>query len=547
MDRLIGLEPSNVVAVRIEPGQKCSGHLTLRNVMYTMPVAFRLQPLNKPRYTVRPQSGIIPPLQTLTVEVTYHLPPGSALPASFPRCEDSFQLHSVVVPGAAVKDPSSTLDSVPSDWFTTRKKQVFIDSGVKVMFVGSPVLVRLVKEGSMDEVREVLERSDPSWGAADAADEQGQTLLHLAIAQARPDLVQLLLEFGADVEARGGYGSSPLEAAAAAGEALIAELLLARRARTERSETSTYGAIHLAAGGGHMDVLRLLLLKGADPDSPARDGSTALHLAVEERRRDYARLLLANGARTDVRSTGDGETPLHAAARLGDEQMVKLLLQKGANKDVRSRHGKTAYDVAVEHGHARLFDALKLGDRLCAAAREGDVRAINRLLESGAAVNGRDQHGWTALHRAAFKGRADAVRTLLDKGVDVDARDEDGYTALHCGAESGQFDVVELLVKKGADVEARTNKGVTALQVAESLQYAGIMRILVHGGALKDGARQVGGVARFAKTMELRDEQISNGGLKMKTTMKKKKQARERPMRSSFDRSSMAAMAVSGA
>ncbi|KAF8007479.1 hypothetical protein BT93_K1483 [Corymbia citriodora subsp. variegata] len=545
MDRLIGLEPSNVVAVRIEPGQKCCGHLTLRNVMYTMPVAFRLQPLNKPRYTVRPHSGIISPLQTLTVEVTYHLPPGSALPASFPRCDDSFQLHSVVVPGAAVKDPSSTLDSVPSDWFTTKKKQVFIDSGVKVMFVGSPVLVRLVKEGSMDEVREVLERSDPSWGAAGAADQQGQTLLHLAIAQARPDLVQLLLEFGADVEARGGSGSTPLEAAAAAGEALIAELLLARRARTERSETSTYGAIHLAAGGGHMEVLRLLLLKGADPDSPARDGSTALHLAVEERRRDCARLLLANGARTDVRTSGDGETPLHVAARLGDEQMVKLLLQKGANKDVRSRYGKTAYDMAAENGHARLFDALKLGDRLCAVARKGDVRAINRLLESGAAVNGRDQHGWTALHRAAFKGRVDAVRTLLDKGVDVDARDEDGYTALHCAAESGQFDVVELLVKKGADVEARTNKGVTALQVAESLQCAGITRILVHGGALKDGGRQVGGVSRFAKAMELREEEIGNGGLK--TKMKKKKPARERPIRSSFDRSSMAATAVLGA
>lgn len=549
MDRLIALEPSNVVAVRIEPGQKCCGLLTLRNVMYTMPVAFRLQALNRPRYTVRPQSGIISPLQTLTVEVTYHLPPGSTLPASFPRCDDSFQLHSVVVPGAAVRDPSSTLDSVPSDWFTTKKKQVFIDSGVKVMFVGSLVLVRLVKEGSMDEAREVLERSDASWRAADATDQQGQTLLHLAIEQARADLVQLLLEFGASVEARGGSGSTPLEAAASAGEALIAELLLARRASTERSESSAYGPVHLAAGGGHMDVLRLLLLKGADPDSPVKDGGTALHLAVEERRRDCARLLLANGARTDVRRSGDGETPLHAAARLGDEQMVKLLLQKGANKDVRSWYGKTAYDLAAEHGHVRLFDVLKLSDRLCTAARKGDVRAINRLLESGAAVNSRDQHGWTALHRAAFKGRADAVRALLDKGVDVDARDEDGYTALHCAAESGQSDVVELLVKKGADVEARTNKGVTALQVAESLQYAGITRILVHGGALKDGGRQAApGVARFAKTMEPRgdDDEEINRGLKMKATKKKKKQARERPIRSSFDRSSMA-MAVLGA
>lgn len=216
MDRLISLEPSNLVAIRIEPGQKCSGELTLRNVMYTMPVAFRIHPTNKARYTVKPQSGIISPLATLSVEFAYHLPPGSVLPDSFPHCDDSFLLHSVVVPGAAIKDATSTLDSVPSDWFTTRKKQVFIDSGIKIMFVGSPVLVQLVKHGEMDEMREVLERSDPAWDPADAADAQGQTLLHIAIAQSRPDIVQLLLEFQPDVESQGLCGcSTPLEAAAA--------------------------------------------------------------------------------------------------------------------------------------------------------------------------------------------------------------------------------------------------------------------------------------------------------------------------------------------
>ncbi|PPS10058.1 hypothetical protein GOBAR_AA10585 [Gossypium barbadense] len=49
---LIRLEPSNLVAIRIEPGQKCYGELTLRNVMYTMPVAIRMLPVNKGRYTV---------------------------------------------------------------------------------------------------------------------------------------------------------------------------------------------------------------------------------------------------------------------------------------------------------------------------------------------------------------------------------------------------------------------------------------------------------------------------------------------------------------
>lgn len=198
-------------------------------------------------------------------------------------------------------------DAVPNDWFTTKKKQVFIDSGIKIMFVGSPVLAQLVADGSMDDIRDVLDKSELDLKAVDSVDAHGQTLLHLAIAQSRADLVQLLLEFEPDVEAQNRSGSSPLEAATAAGESLIVELLLAHRASTERSESAALGPIHLAAGAGHIDVLRLLLLKGANVDALTTDGNTALHLAVEEGRRDCARLLLASGARTDVRNTGKGD------------------------------------------------------------------------------------------------------------------------------------------------------------------------------------------------------------------------------------------------
>ncbi|XWS64880.1 hypothetical protein CRYUN_Cryun05aG0042200 [Craigia yunnanensis] len=533
MDRLISLEPSNLVAVRIEPGQKCYGELTLRNVMYTMPVAFRLQPVNKGRYTVKPQSGIIAPLGTLNVEIVYYLPPGSFLPDSLPLSDDSFLLHSAVVPGAAIKDSTSNLDAVPNDWFTTRKKQVFIDSGIKIMFVGSPVLVQLVMDGSMDEIRELLERSDPTWNPADSVDSHGQTLLHIAIAQSRPDIVQLLLEFEPDVQLQNQSGSTPLEAAAGCGEELIVELLLANKASTERSESSSWGPIHLAAVGGHIEVLRLLLLKGANVDALTKDGNTALHLAVEERRKDCTRLLLANGSKPDVSNTRDGDTPLHIAAGRGDEQMVKLLLQKGANKDIRNKIGKTAYDVAAEYGHIRLFDALKLADSLCLAARKGEVRTIQRLIENGAVISGRDQHGWTALHRASFKGRTDAVRMLIDKGIDVDSKDEDGYTALHCAVESGHTEVVELLVKKGADVEARTKKGVTLLQIADSLHYAGISRILIHGGATKGGMPQVAAMP-FSNP-------FGNGKMgqeiETKAASMKRRPSRARALRGSFDRS----------
>lgn len=531
MDRLISFHPKNVVAIRIEPSRKCYGEVTLRNVMYTMPVAFRLEPDNKSRYVVRPQSGIIPPLGELTVEIVYNFPLNSTVPEMYPRCDDSFFLHSVVVPGAASAMKNLSHDAVPSDWFTAKKKQVFIDSALKVVFVGSGVLARLVADGRMDEVREVLEQSDPEWSPADSVDEKGNTLLHLAIEQGRADLVQLLLEFEPDIEAT-SRTRSPLEVAAASGEALISELLLARGACTEMSEASASGPIHLAVYGGHSDILKLLLEKGAEVDAQNRDGKTALHIAIGERRRDCARILLSHGARTDLRDGGDGGTPLHVAASFSDESMVKLLLQKGANKDIRNRAGKTAYNVAAEHGHVRLLDMLGLGDSLFTAARKGDLRAVRRILERGASINGRDQNGWTALHRASFKGHVDIVRILIEKCVDVDAKDRDGYTALHCATESGHTDVVELLVKKGADIGARTNKGLTARQIAESLDYAGIKRTLVHGSTTKETAGEIGGALPA-----IRGKIGGAVGRAAVSELKEKKHVRKKSVRGNFDAS----------
>ncbi|KAI0498749.1 hypothetical protein KFK09_019641 [Dendrobium nobile] len=483
MDRLVKLEPSNQVVIRIEPGQRCYGVLTLRNVMYTMPVAFRVLPLNQARFTIRPQTGIIAPLSTLRIEITYlpQQPTAPLIPDCVPRSDDCFYVDSVVCVGAT----SSALDAVPSSWFNAKKKQVFTDSGLRIFYTGSAVLARLIEDGKMEKVRDVLEQSDPDWHAADSTDAQGRTLLQLAIARGRADLVQLLIEFSADVEAA-SQGRSPLEAAAAYGQTIIAELLLARGASTAQSQRSAYGPLHLAAAGGHSELLRLLLLHGAEVDAVATDGRTALHLTIAEKRRDCSEILISAGARADA-CGGGGDTPLHVAAAAGDEVMARLLIAGGCAglKDARNRAGKTAYDVAKEERQRRFFDLMKAEESLMAAARRGDVRALSRAIEIGAAVDGRDGSGWTALMMAGFKGWMEVIRVLLAKGAQIDARDEEGYTALHCAVEAGQAEAVEMLVKRGADLMARTAKGKTAVEIAGALGYVGIVRILVRGGAVK--------------------------------------------------------------
>ncbi|KAG0468732.1 hypothetical protein HPP92_018060 [Vanilla planifolia] len=489
MDRLIKMEPSNEVVVRIEPGRRSFGVVTLRNVMYTMPVAFRLLPLNRARFGIRPRAGIIAPLSAVAVKITYLPPPLPAplLPDCAPESDDTFYLESVISPGVVFKEGASvaSLDAVPADWFNAKKKQVFSDSALRLFYVGSSVLSRLVVEGEVEKLREVLERSDPAWRAADSVDSGGRTLLHLATSRARPDLVQLLIEFNADVQAPDRSGRSPLEVAAASGEDLIAEILLARGASTGRS--SAWGPLHHAAAAGQKEILRLLLLKGVNMEETTADGRTALHLAVEERRRDCVSFLLAAGARADVGLGEAGNTPLHAAAVTGDEATARLLIASGCPglMEARNRKGKTAYEMAVKEGQRNLFDVLRAAERLAAASRTGELNAVVKALDMGAAVDGKDGSGWTALMRAGFKGNVEVMRALLQKGAAMDARDEEGYTALHCAAEAGQLEAVELLVKRGADIDARTAMGTTPVEIAGSLGYAGIVRILVLGGATK--------------------------------------------------------------
>jgi hypothetical protein len=111
--------------------------------------------------------------------------------------EDAFLMHSVVAPGAAVREPVTALDSVNPEWFSARKKQVFVDSGIRACFAGASVAARLVAAGAVEALREVLDRGEPEWGTADAEDESGLTLLDLAVGLGRADVVQVLLEYGA--------------------------------------------------------------------------------------------------------------------------------------------------------------------------------------------------------------------------------------------------------------------------------------------------------------------------------------------------------------
>ena len=104
---------------------------------------------------------------------------------------------------------------------------------------------------------------------------------------------------------------------------------------------------------------------------------------------------------------------------------------------------------------------------LWAAARAGDLGAIERHLASGVAVDAVDpERGGTPLIWAAVGGRAEAVELLIERGADVNAAGPDGGTALHGAAFLGHEKAVEVLIRGGAKVNAVNKGGSTPLDTA---------------------------------------------------------------------------------
>eukprot|EP01045_Picozoa_sp_COSAG04_P000339 COSAG04_NODE_7_length_45988_cov_220.188869_24_plen_356_part_00 len=125
-----------------------------------------------------------------------------------------------------------------------------------------------------------------------------------------------------------------------------------------------------------------------------------------------------------------------------------------------------------------------LNVQLCAAAREGDAAAIERLAGEGASPDAKDRDGDPAVWLAAYEGHPAAVEALLRGGAAVDAVSSNGVTALMGAAHQGQAECARLLLEAGADAALRVTgggwpfEGKTALELAEMYGKAEVAALL---------------------------------------------------------------------
>lgn len=98
---------------------------------------------------------------------------------------------------------------------------------------------------------------------------------------------------------------------------------------------------------------------------------------------------------------------------------------------------------------------------------EKRLLAAKLLVEKGADINLKDEHGWTALSWASWTGLPTLVSFLLENAQDVNLADRKGLTPLMLASQRANHGVVKVLLAKGADKDLKNNEGKTALDLAE--------------------------------------------------------------------------------
>ncbi|KAL7550470.1 hypothetical protein ACHAWF_014576 [Thalassiosira exigua] len=280
----------------------------------------------------------------------------------------------------------------------------------------------------------------------------GGTAVMFAAAGGHPKCTQLMIDEGADVNAIATATPEYLEK--------LAKMIEEGTVDPEDDpHVDGVTGVHVAAEEGHLECVELLIKAGADVTVLDEEERTPLLLAVKGNYGEVASALVKAGADPDtpyVDDEGESHNLLMDSIIIENADFALLLVEHGADLYYKDDHGVTTLLQAAHRGIANVTEALL--NKHAASPKEGEEGWVDDASDEGV----------TPLLAAASEGHASIVRTLVSTGkADVNAKDKEGTNSLMAAAARGHLECIKPLIgAPGIDVNSQNVDGHTALMFA---------------------------------------------------------------------------------
>ena len=333
---------------------------------------------------------------------------------------------------------------------------------------GSTPLHEAVRYGRLEIVKMLLEKG----ARVNALDSLGKTPLLLIIPKkVQQDIYQTLIEHGANISQKDMYGDTVLHVATMCRASKdIIEFLLASGAPINERNKQGVTPLALAIDQDRGDYALLYANHGADIHAEDMQGNSPLMLALRNKTPD---MLLSIITEDTIKSRDSaGNTPLHVAIMMDASMdyiniIVDSMIKNHVDINARNKSGDSALYLTVEKNKKAEGELLLDKGADIFSTNTQDYSPLRLALEYGGSVqdwlitsqtlNITDGSGNTPLHYAAEWRLDDAVIGLLQKGAKISAVNANGESPLFSAVKGGSISCIELLIDNGAVVNSRNS------------------------------------------------------------------------------------------